>query len=69
MYSLIEKDVNKKPLYIMITKINMREYVNFIQTRTDLTLQILKVGTWSFEGIIILLICFLNCRKVLFTKN
>ena len=29
----------------------------------------LKVGTWSFEGIIILLICFLNCQKALFTKK
>ena len=30
---------------------------------------LLKVGTWSFEGIIILLICFLNCQKALFTKK
>ena len=31
--------------------------------------RILKVGTLSFEGIIILLIYFLNCRKALFTKK
>ena len=30
---------------------------------------ILKVGSWSFKGIIILLIYFLNCQKVLFTKK
>ena len=29
----------------------------------------LKVGSWSFEGIIILLIYFLNCQKALFTKK
>ena len=29
----------------------------------------LKVSSWSFEGIILLLIYFLNCRKALFTKN
>ena len=29
----------------------------------------LKVGSWRFEGIIILLIYFLNCRKALFTKK
>ena len=29
----------------------------------------LKVGSWSFEGIIILLIYFLNCWKALFTKQ
>ena len=29
----------------------------------------LKVGSLSFEGIIILLIDFLNCRKALFTRN
>ena len=30
----------------------------------------LKVGSWSFEGFIILLIYFLNCwRKVLFQRN
>ena len=31
--------------------------------------QLLKVGSWSFKGIIILLIYFLNCRKPLFTKK
>ena len=30
---------------------------------------ILKVGSWSFEGITSLLIYFRNCRKALFTKN
>ena len=29
----------------------------------------LKVGSCSFESIIILLIYFLNCRKVLFTRR
>ena len=29
----------------------------------------LKVGSWSFEGIIILLIYFLNYWKALFTRN
>ena len=29
----------------------------------------LKVGSWSFEGIIILLIYFLHCWKALFTKK
>ena len=29
----------------------------------------LKVGSWSLEGIIILLIYFLNCRKALFAKK
>ena len=28
-----------------------------------------KVGSWSFEGIISLLIYYLNCRKALFTKK
>ena len=28
-----------------------------------------KVGSWSCEGIIILLIYFLNCRKIIFTKK
>ena len=28
-----------------------------------------KVGSCSFESIIILLICFLNCRKALFTRR
>ena len=31
--------------------------------------QPLKVGSWNFEGIIILLIYFLNCRKALLTKK
>ena len=31
--------------------------------------QYLKVGSWSFEGIIILLIHFLICRKALFTNK
>ena len=30
---------------------------------------ILKVGSGSFEGIIVLIIYFLNCRKALFKKN
>ena len=30
---------------------------------------VLKVGAWSLEGIVILLIYFLNCRKALFTKK
>ena len=29
----------------------------------------LKVGSWSFKGIIILLIYFLNCQKALRKKN
>ena len=29
----------------------------------------LKVGSWSFEGILILLIYFLNCQKAFFTKK
>ena len=29
----------------------------------------LKVGSWSFECIIIFLIYFLNCRKALFTRK
>ena len=29
----------------------------------------LKVGSWDIEGIIILLIHFLNCWKALFTKK
>ena len=34
-----------------------------------LYISLLKVGSWSFEGIIILLIYFLNGRKALFTKT
>ena len=29
----------------------------------------LKVGSWSFEFIIILLIYFLNCRKAIFKRK
>ena len=29
----------------------------------------LKIDSWSFEGFIILLIYFLNCRKALFTEK
>ena len=42
---------------------------NVICCNFRLALQGLKVGSWSFEDFIILLICFLNCRKVLFTKT
>ena len=28
-----------------------------------------KVGSWSFKGVIILLIYFLNCRKALLQRN
>ena len=31
--------------------------------------ELLKIGSWSFEGIIILLICFLNSRKALLQRN
>ena len=34
-----------------------------------ITLFYLKVGSCRFEGIIILLIHFLNCQKALFTKK
>ena len=44
---------------------------NFLvfQKTEKLRKKYLNVGSWSFEGIIILLIYFLNCRKALFTKK
>ena len=30
---------------------------------------LLKVGSWSFEGILVLLIYFLNCRKAPFYEE
>ena len=37
--------------------------------RAEAEILFLKVGSWSFKGIIILQICILICQKVLFTKK
>ena len=53
--------VNKTPI-----KSNDSIHVVCIQLLETATL---KVGSWRFEGIIILLIYFLNCQKTQFTKK
>ena len=56
-------------LNIFSSKLNMNGYLSRKASPFSTRVSYLKVGSWSFEGIIILQIYFLNCRKALFTKK
>ena len=56
------------PLFTLLRVHNLLLHCSHIIESTTLCVM-LKVGSWSFEGFIILLIYFLNCRKALFTEK